>query len=345
MADEERTEQATPRRRQEARKKGQVARSVEINGAVIFLAFVLLMPIVLNLGGIRLLSAFQHGLAQAGSARLSDALLFSALAILLPLMAGAFLVALLTNAMQVGLVLSAQPLAPDLKRIDPLKGFQRLFSRRALVELVKAVLKFGLITWVAWGAIQSRLPELVQASQMAMPHALHPLSETLYQIGLRVGILWLVLALLDYLYQRWDFEKSIRMSRYELKEEYKQTEGDPHIKSRLRQQMQKIARQRMLSDVRKADVVVTNPVTYAVALRYDRTSMGAPRVVAKGKGWLARRIREEALRWHVPIVPNPPLARSLHAQVEVGQEIPSTLYQAVAEVMAYVYRLRRARRA
>ncbi len=345
MADEERTEQATPRRRQEARKKGQVARSTEINGAVIFLAFVLLMPVVLNLGGTRLLMAFQHGLTQASTGRLSDALLYSALAILLPMMAGAFLVALLTNAMQVGLVLSAQPLAPDLNRIDPLKGFQRLFSRRALVELVKAVLKFGLIVWVAWGAIQSRMPELVQASQIGMPHALQPLADTLYQIGLRVGILWLALALLDYLYQRWDFEKSIRMSRYELKQEYKQTEGDPTIKSRIRQQMQKIMRQRMLSDVRKADVVVTNPVTYAVALRYDRTSMRAPRVVAKGKGWLARRIREEALRWHVPIVPNPPLARSLHAQVEVGQEIPSTLYQAVAEVLAYVYRLRRARRA
>ncbi|MFN7017820.1 MAG: flagellar biosynthesis protein FlhB, partial [Fimbriimonadales bacterium] len=174
--------------------------------------------------------------------------------------------------------------------------------------------------------------------------SLTPMADVLYQVGLRVGVLWLALALLDYLYQRWEFEKTIRMSRYELKEEYKQTEGDPHLRARIRQKMQEAARQRSIRDVRRADVVITNPVTYAVALRYDRATMNAPRVVAKGKGWLAQQIRDEALKWHVPIVPNPPLARSLYAQVAVGQEIPATLYQAVAEVLAYVYRLRRGRR-
>lgn len=344
MADEERTEQATPRKRQEARKKGQVARSTEINGAALFLALVLLLPMAMRWGGERLLVSFQHQILQAGTMRLSDAMLISALAFLAPLMAGAFLIALLTNAMQVGIHLTAQPLQPDLNRINPLRGFQRLFSQRSIVELVKAVLKFGLIAWVAWRTLQAETERLVFAGQLPMPYALAPTTEALYQVGIRVGALWLVLAILDYLYQRWDFEKTIRMSRYELKEEYKQMEGDPYLRARIRQKMQEAAKQRSTRDVRRADVVVTNPVTYAVALRYDRTSMNAPRVVAKGKGWLAQRIREEALRWHVPIVPNPPLARSLYAQVELGEEIPNTLYQAVAEVLAYVYRLRRGRR-
>lgn len=344
MADEERTEQATPRKRQEARKKGQVARSTEINGAALFLGLVLLLPVSMRWGGERLLTAFQQQMMQAGMMRLSDAMLLSALAFLAPLMAGAFLIALVANAMQVGIYLTAQPLQPDLNRINPVRGFQRLFSQRSAVELLKAVLKFGLIAWVAWRTLQAETERLVFAGQLPMPHALAPMTDALYQVGLRVGALWLVLAILDYLYQRWDFEKTIRMSRYELKEEYKQMEGDPYLRAKIRQKMQEAAKQRSVQDVRRADVVVTNPVTYAVALRYDRTTMSAPRVVAKGKGWLAQRIREEALQWHVPIVPNPPLARSLYAQADVGDEIPSTLYQAVAEVLAYVYRLRRGRR-
>ncbi len=343
MADEERTEQATPRKRQEARKKGQVARSTEINGAALFLGLVLLLPVSMRWGGERLLTAFQQQMMQAGMMRPSDAMLLSALAFLAPLLAGAFLIALVANAMQVGIYLTAQPLQPDLNRINPVRGFQRLFSQRSAVELLKAVLKFGLIAWVAWRTLQAETERLVFAGQLPMPHALAPMTDALYQVGLRVGALWLVLAIIDYLYQRWDFEKTIRMSRYELKEEYKQMEGDPYLRAKIRQKMQEAARQRSVQDVRRADVVVTNPVTYAVALRYDRATMSAPRVVAKGKGWLAQRIREEALRWHVPIVPNPPLARSLYAQVDIGDEIPSTLYQAVAEVLAYVYRLRRGR--
>ncbi len=344
MADEERTEQATPRKRQEARRKGQVARSAEVNAACVFLAFVLVLPLVLRWSGERLLLTVQHGLMAAGSLRPSEAVLWSALALLTPIVGLALLTAVATNLIQVGFTLSAYPLQPDLNRIDPIKGFQRLFSVRALVELLKALLKFGLIAYVAWRTLQSELDELMATARMPLPDALAPIGNTLYLVGVRVGILWLILALLDYLYQRWEFEKSLRMSRYELKEEFRQTEGDPHVRVRQRQRMQQIARARMIQDVRRADVLITNPVTYAVALRYDRARMRAPRVIAKGRGWLAQRIREEALRWHVPIVPNPSLARSLYTQVEVGQEIPVALYQAVAEVLAYVYRLRRGRR-
>ncbi|MEN3002697.1 MAG: flagellar biosynthesis protein FlhB [Armatimonadota bacterium] len=344
MADEERTEQATPRRRQEARRKGQVARSAEINAACVFLAFVLILPLILRWGGERVLLMMQQGLLTAGAMRLSDAVLWGALALLAPVIGLALLVAFVANLIQVGFTFSAIPLQPDLNRIDPIKGFQRLFSTRALVELLKALLKFGIIAWVAWRTLQGEMADLMATARMPLPDALAPIGDALYQVGLRVGILWLILALLDYLYQRWEFEKSIRMSRYELREEFRQTEGDPHVRLRQRQRMQQIARARMIQEVRRADVVITNPVTYAVALRYDRTQMRAPRVIAKGRGWLAQRIREEALRWHVPIVANPPLARSLYAQVEVGQEIPPALYQAVAEVLAYVYRLRRTRR-
>jgi flagellar biosynthesis protein FlhB len=169
MADEERTEQATPRKRQEARKKGQVARSTEINGAAIFLALVLTLPMAMRWGGERFLAAFQQQILQAGVGRLSDAIGLSALMVLAPLMAAAFLTALVANAMQVGIYFTAQPLQPDLNRINPVKGFQRLFSQRSAVELLKAVLKFGLITWVAWRTLQAETERLVAASQLPMP--------------------------------------------------------------------------------------------------------------------------------------------------------------------------------
>lgn len=258
MADEERTEQATPRKRQQARQKGQVARSTEINGAALFLALVLTLPLTMRWGGERFLSAFQQQILQAGAGRLSDAIGLSALALLAPLMAAAFLTALIANAMQVGIYFTAQPLQPDLNRINPVKGFQRLFSQRSAVELLKAVLKFGLIAWVAWRTLQAETESLVAASQLPMPHALAPMTDALYQVGLRVGALWLVLAILDYLYQRWDFGRPSACRATNSKRSSNRWRAT-RICARIRQRMREAARQRSIRNVRRADVVVTNP--------------------------------------------------------------------------------------
>lgn len=340
----ERTEQATPRKRQEARRKGQVARSPEVTSASLFLGFVLIMPLVIGIASDRLIEAVQQGIFAAGAMRFSREVLQNGLMVLMPIMAVGVLIAILANLIQVGPSVTLFPLMPDLNRINPLKGFQRLFSARAYFELGKSVIKLLLIGWIVWGAIRSHMSDLMETGRMSVVSGLSVTGGLLYQIGLRVGIAWMLLACLDYLFQRWQHEKSIRMSRQELKEEFKQAEGDPTLRARIRQKMTQASRRRMMQDVRKADVVVTNPVTYAVALRYDRATMSAPRVVAKGKGLIAQKIREEALKWHVPIMPSPPLARSLYAKCEIGQEVPQSLYQAVAEVLAYVYRLRQGRR-
>lgn len=344
MAAEEKTEQATPRKRQEARRKGQVARSPEVTSASLFLAFVLTLPVVFGWMADRLMMVMQSGLYGAGTMRFSQDILWNSLLLLVPVMGIAVFVALLVNMLQVGITLTAHPLKPDLSRIDPIRGFQRLFSTRALFEFVKSMLKLAIIGWVAWRTIQGEMDSLLETGRMPVDQSMGIIGGTLYQLGIRVGFLWLIIACADYYFQRWQFEKSIRMSRHELKEEFRQAEGDPTLRARIRQKMAQAAQRRMMNDVRRADVVVTNPVTYAVALRYDRATMRAPKVVAKGKGWLAQRIRTEALKWHVPITPNPPLARSLYSQVEIGAEIPSNLYQAVAEVLAYIYRLRHGRR-
>jgi flagellar biosynthetic protein FlhB len=344
MPAEEKTEQATPRKRQEARRKGQVARSPEVTSASLFLAFVLTLPVVFGWMAERLILIMQSGVYSAGTMRFSQGILWNALLLLVPVMGIAVIVAITVNLLQVGITFSAHPLKPDLSRIDPIRGFQRLFSSRALFEFVKSLLKLAIIGWVAWRTIQGEMDSILETGRMPIDQSVTLIGGVLHQLGVRIGFLWLIIACADYFYQRWQFEKSIRMSRHEIKEEFRQAEGDPTVRARIRQKMAQMAQRRMMNDVRKADVVVTNPVTYAVALRYDRVTMRAPRVVAKGKGWLAQRIREEALKWHVPISPNPPLARSLYSQVEIGAEIPSNLYQAVAEVLAYVYRLRHGRR-
>lgn len=346
MPDEDRTEQATPHKRQEARRLGQVARSPEITAASLFLAFVLTMPLGFPWLGEYLVAVMQGWLRAAGQLQgltlpPLGTILGNALLPVLPVMGLATAVSLLVNLLQVGAVWSFKPLMPTLERINPVRGFQRLFSTYALFEFAKALMKFLLIGWVAWRTVQGELDHLLALGRMPLPQTMSVTGHLLYTLSLRIGFLWLVLALIDYAYQRWLYERSLRMSRQELKEEYRQIEGDPHVRARMRQRMMLLARRRMIQNVRKADVVITNPVTYAVALRYDSTQMRAPQLLAKGRGWLAERIRQEALRWHVPITPNPPLARSLYALVEVGEEIPPNLYEAVAQVLAFVYRLRR----
>lgn len=348
MAEEAfRTEPATPRRREEARKRGQVVKSVELNSAFILLAVLLLIRyfgaylfyylkthatyIFQNLHTIEI--SFSNLQAYGFVTMIFTARLLA------PILGLALTVGIIVNFFQAGFVLSGHPLIPDFNRINPVQGFTRLFSTRAFVELIKSFLKIFIVGYASYSVIHSEMHNFIPMMDQGIFQSSAYVALLAYKIGLRVTLILLFLALFDYGYQRFEFEKSIRMTRQEVKDEYKQMEGDPLLKSRIRQRMREIARRRMLADVPKADVVITNPVHLAVALQYDMDVMKAPSVIAKGERLIAERIKEIARENSIPIVENPPLAQSLFKACDVGQEIPADLYQAVAEILAYVYSL------
>jgi len=350
MAGEERTEQATPRRRQEARRRGQVARSAELSSIAVLMSLL----IALRFWGPHAWEMMQGGLADAltqipqdiGNETLIGDLTSTLLAlgrIMGPFFVATLFGALAINYLQVGILFTSHPLIPDLNRINPVTGASRLFSVRALVELFKSLLKLGIVGWIAYATLKNGYALIVQAPAMSPGGLIGGVGGLLLQLGWRCAIALLVLAALDYGYQRYDYEKNLRMTREEVRQEYKQMEGDPTVRARIRQRQREMARSRMMQEVPRADVVITNPTTYAVAVRYDAEEMSAPTVVAKGQRLIAERIREIAVANRVPIVENKPLARQLFRTVEVGQEVPSQFYQAVAEVLAFVYQLNRQR--
>lgn len=349
MADDfgDKTEAPTPRRRQEAREQGNIARSPDLSAAALMLAFIFL----LDWCGPGLIGAMKSFMEQMLS---SDSLLdhtaniawplMLALrliaAAMAPLLIGIVVVAVVVNVMQVGFFFSLRRVQPRLSSLSPLKGLSRIFSGRdSLVHLAMSILKLALVALVAYWAIRGRLPLILASQQLSFLQAFSLGAGVIFSVGLRIALVLLVLAIIDYAYQKWRHEQQLKMSKQEIKEEMKRMEGDPHIKARRRQ----IAVQRLMQSIRKnvplADVVVTNPTEYAVALKYDAETMNAPRVVAKGTDYLAQIIRQIAIENGVPILQRPPLARALYRLVDVGQEIPEQFYSAVAEILAYVYEL------
>ncbi|MGP1675573.1 MAG: flagellar biosynthesis protein FlhB [Burkholderiales bacterium] len=347
----ERTEPASERRREQAREKGQVARSRELSTLVLLLAAG---------GGLRFMGS---GLADALSdmmrhgMRLDRALAFdtdlmllrlqhSSLDVLLafaPLLLLLMLAGIASGLLLTGWLFSAQALQPDFGRLDPLKGLARMASAHGVVEMLKAIAKAALVggvaAWVLWhnsGAVLSLAAEPLGAG---MAHLVNLLGTSFLMMAASMALI----AAVDIPFQIWDNEKKLRMTRDEVRKENKETEGDPQVKAHIRSQQREMARRRMMSEIPKADVVVTNPTHYAVALRYQDGAMQAPRVVAKGAHLLAARIRALAEEHRVPILEAPPLARALYRHAEPGDEIPAALYTAVAEVLAYVYQLRRQR--
>ncbi|MGE5552325.1 MAG: flagellar biosynthesis protein FlhB [Betaproteobacteria bacterium] len=347
----ERTEPATPKRKEEARKKGQVPRSHELVTAGVLAGVFLL----LHWSGASLVQRLTEYLAasleDATGADLTDGQVLAGylelawffLSAVTPLFLVALGVGLLLNYLQVGFLFTAAPLAPDLGKINPGRGLKRMFSRHALVELVKSLAKVMLIAWAAFGAARPAFELLLALNQQELGDVFPTLETLVYRVGLRVSLVLLVLAALDYAYQRWDYNRNLRMSKQEVKDELKQQEGDPQVRGRIRSRMRQMALRRMMQKVPQADVVITNPTHLAVALQYDARTMRAPEVVAMGADYVAQRIRELAEESGVPIVENPPLARALWVGAEVGQAVPVDLYQAVAEVLAFVYRLKRRR--
>jgi flagellar biosynthetic protein FlhB len=249
-------------------------------------------------------------------------------------------IGLTSNFLQVGFLLTLKPLQPDFSRVNPLDGFKRLFSKRSGVELLKALAKLLIVGFVLYQVLHGRMDALMALPMIPFPGSIILVIGMVFDAGIWAGAVLLLLAIADYGYQRFAFEQQIKMSREEIKEELKSTEGNPLIRQRVRQLQRAAAQRRMMQAVPKADVVITNPTHFAVALQYDAGSMRAPRVIAKGQDLIAQQIKKIAAEHHVPMMENRPLAQALYKTCEIGQEIPGEMFAAVAEVLAFVYRLR-----
>ena len=344
----EKTEQATPRRREEVRGRGNVARSVDLNAATVLLgatAAVAFLGERLARSVAQLVVGFFNApswvaITPSQVHQEFVATMWALAQGLLPLLAVIVATALAINLVQVGFLASSTSLMPDLSRLSPLKGFGRIFSLQGLVRLGVNLLKLaGIAALTAW-VLYSELPVLAGLT------LLEPLQIGQYGVESTLGLAWklcgalFVLGLLDYGFQKWKFNRDIRMTRQEVRDEMKQMEGDPQMRQRRRQVQRELANQRMAQKVPESDVVITNPTELAIAIQYEPHAMAAPIVVAKGAGFLAERIRNLARENDVPLVENKPLAQSLYRNVEVGHPVPIELYEAVAEVLAYVYQLK-----
>lgn len=345
---EDKTEAPTPKRRAEAREQGNIARSPDLVAAVLILT------------SITTLSWFGPGLVEAMKLILKKMLseeafsdfsdtntlrsLFNSLQqiayALAPIMLIGVLIAIAVNLMQVGFHLSTKRLQPKLTVLNPLNGMKRIFGRgQGMVQLLMSLAKLSLVALVAYSAIHGRLEQIIACQQLEYLQIFSLGASICYQIILRIAILLLILAIIDYAYQRYRTEQQLKMSKQEVKEEMRSMDGDPKVKHRRRQLAIQMIQNRLKKDVPTADVIVTNPTEYAVALKYDADTMHAPKVVAKGQGFLAQRIREIAIANGIPILERKPLARALYKLVDVGHEIPEQFYSAVAEILAYVYEL------
>jgi len=347
-SDLEKTEAATPRRLEKAREEGQVARSRELNTFMLLACGVAMLWLTgaylyrsLN-GVVRAGLWFDPRIARDTGVMTAAAAesAFQALASLLPLFGALAAMAVLSSVALGGLVFTAKALEPKFERLNPFKGVARMFSSQTLVELFKTLAKAAVIGGIGAMVIWHYRDDMIALMHATPTEALTAgMRLVALCCALIVAALILVVAI-DAPWQLWSHHKKMRMSRQDVKQEHKESEGDPHVKGRIRQQQRAMARRRMMSEVPKADVVVTNPTHYAVALIYSEQQAGAPRVVAKGSGLIAARIREIAQTHKVPMLSAPSLARALHHHVELGQEIPTALYGAVAQVLAWVYQLR-----
>ncbi len=344
-----RTEEPTRRRMEDARKRGQVARSREVDTALVLLAAFA----AFRFGGGRLWSGLEALIRDSFAVLDSDPvnteltavvgteLILRALLLLLPLMLLVGGVSLVGGFLQTGGVFSRQAVKPQLSRVNPLKGAKRIFaSKQTLVSLAKVLLKFAVVGGIAALTLRGRMDDLTSMG-VAMPlhDSLAVLVDIGFEIVLKVALALMALAVMDFMFQRYDMRSQLKMTRQEVKDELKQTEGDPQVHARIAQ-VRRSFLARVMQAVPQADVVLVNPTEFAVALKYDPTSDQAPKVIAKGERLIAQRIREVALEHGIPVIENPPLTRAIFRAVAVGREIPADLYEAVAEVLAFVYRLR-----
>ncbi|MBO4680203.1 MAG: flagellar biosynthesis protein FlhB [Lachnospiraceae bacterium] len=350
----EKTEPATEKKKSDARKEGQVAKSKEIENAFSLMALFLLLKLWTATLGTNLINIFHLCYDDIGSyiknydgyvnetdiINLVIQCVLELLILLAPVLIVAFIVSFVCDVAQVGWKPTAKPLQPKGSKINPISGFKKIFSKNAIVELLKAILKIVIILMVTWSYLKKNVNGLFLLYDVSLNQGIGDTCKLVVDLGIRIAAAYLVIAFADYGYQRWKYSDDLKMTKQEVKDEYKQQEGDPQIKGRIRQRMREASQRRMMQNLPKADVVITNPTHYAVALLYDAEQYNAPIVVAKGADFLAQRIKDVARENDIEIVENKPLARMLYANVEVGEMIPEELFQAVAEVLAFVYRIK-----
>lgn len=346
----EKTEPATAKRRQEMREKGQIPRSKELNTSLILLISFWSMKLLSGyifkdmILTMKSYLSFQKDIDSRFTTENIMQLLIRFMLILAKVLAPILiiiaLVAIIVNYLQVGVVFTTKPLMPSLNKMNPIEGFKRLFSKTAFVELVKSILKIGIIGYVVYDYMDDNIKIVPELLNMNIESTCVFIGNTIINIGIRAAVVLLVLSVFDYGYQIWDYEKNIRMSKQEIKDEYKMIEGNPQIKSKIREKQRQLALRRMMAEVPNADVIITNPTHFAIAVKYDAKASEVPMVIAKGKDLIAQKIKETAKQNKVPVVENKPLAQALYKSVDIGEKIPSELYKAVAEVLAFVYSLR-----
>lgn len=344
----EKTERATPKKREEARKEGDIAKSMELPSVFVLMA------------GIVTLNGFSYFIYKRLETIMRSSLTFDSIpevtptyvintlynysikyaATVAPVMGAVFLAALFSNLLMVGFNISWKAIAFKFSKLDPIKGLKSKFSSKSLAELIKSILKIAIISILTYYAVKSELDPMKRLFDNEIAQILLFMSKVIFKIFIWVLLATLFLALADFAFQKWKWEEDHKMTKQEVKEEHKQAEGDPQVKSRIKQLQFEAAKKRMMAEVPKADVIVTNPTHLAVAIQYDPLTMTAPTVTAKGAGAIAARIREIGTEAGVPVVENKPLARNLYKISEIGEEVPMDLYQAVAELLAYVYRLK-----
>lgn len=341
---------ATPKRRQEARKKGQVLKSQELSSAVMLLALVGILKLWLPymIESMAELFTYVTVIPVEWNTRLvSDVMItltWKSLLLLGPLFLGSFAIAIIVNFLQVGALFTVETITPKISRMSPIEGIKRMFGLKALVQLIKSLFKVGVIGYLLFDVIYSNVNVFPGLQALTVMQSTVILGDMLFELAWKTAVAFIIISILDFFYQWWEYEKNLRMSYQEIKEEFKQTEGDPLLKAQIKKRQRMLAMRRMMEDLKEADVVITNPTHFSVALKYDPQKFTAPFVVAKGQGEVALRIRAVAEENGIVIMENKPLARALYTQVELGQIVPAELYKAVAEVLAFVYRLNKKKR-
>ncbi|SDW27296.1 flagellar biosynthesis protein FlhB [Paenibacillus sp. CF384] len=349
MFSQEKTERATPKKRQDARKKGQTAKSPEIPAALIlffvFLSFIMMGDYykvrLMRMFGLLLEQKLLMQVTTDNVVTLFSDLMMQGFMLLAPIFAITVIVAILGNYAQIGIIFTGEPLMMKFSKISPLKGFKQIFSLHSVVEFVKNILKLLLIGFMVYWILWSELDVIMQLATVSIGGIFSFIARVTIKLGLFIGAILAVLAIFDYLFKRYEHEKSLKMSKQDIKDEYKKAEGDPLIKGKIRERQRRMALQRMMQDVPKADVVITNPTHFAIAILYEGSKMEAPKVIAKGMDFVALRIKEVAKEHGVIMMENRPLARALYDRTEIGDTVPVDLFQAVAEVLAYVYKLKK----
>ncbi len=350
----EKTEEPTSKKLDDARKEGQVAKSKEIGNAFSLLALFLVMKLYLGTMGTRFIEVFSAvyqqipdvskmyngGLPVASLHVLIRGMMFQILIIMAPVLLIGVAIAIICDVAQVKWKPTTKPLQPKFSKLNPMKGFGRIFSPNSLVELLKSVLKLALIGYMVYSYLKDKISNIFLLYDITLNQAIGMIGEIVVDLGIRIAAIYMIIAFLDFGYQKWKFHEDMKMTKQEVKDEYKNQEGDPQIKGKQKQRMREASMRRMMQQLPEADVVITNPTHYAVAIKYDPEKYDAPYVLAKGENYLAQRIKDVAKENHIEIVENKPLARMLYANVDIGGLIPPELYQAVAEVLAFVYHLK-----